>query len=64
MDRGSKRYLRYYFIVNLLFLRTDFIAPRDDQGLELSEGKHFAQSSQASIGGFQVYLERYHGHNL
>ena len=37
--------------------------PRDDQGLEHSEGRHFAQISHASIGRFQVYLERYHGHN-
>ena len=26
--------------------------PRDDQGLEHSEGRHFAQISHASIGGF------------
>ena len=25
MDRGNKRYLRYYLTVNVLFLRTDFI---------------------------------------
>ena len=37
--------------------------PRDDQGLEHPEGRYFAQISHASIGGFQVYLERYHGHN-
>ena len=37
--------------------------PPDDQGLEHSEGRHFAQIDHASIGGFQVYLERYYGHN-
>ena len=37
--------------------------PQDDQGLEHSEGRYFAQISHTSIGGFQVYLEWYHGHN-
>ena len=37
--------------------------PWGDQRLEHSEGRYFAQISHASIGGFQVYLERYHGHN-
>ena len=65
MDRGNKRYLGYYPTVNARFLRIDFITlgNQDDQGLEHSEGRHFAQISHASIRGFQVYLEQYHGHN-
>ena len=51
MDRGNKRCL------NVLY------NPRDDQGLEHPEGRHFGQISHASTGGFQAYLERYRGHN-
>ena len=43
--------------MNVLFLRTDFITlgpgPRDDQGLEHSESRHFAQISHASTGDFK-----------
>ena len=42
-----------------------FYRPRNDhyQGLKHSEGRHFAQISDASIGGFEAHLERYLGHN-